>query len=70
MVKNIILWRSRCHQRETGDPSFGKIGINLVIFSGRSPEAVGTQANQLHQRNTLWQPDHDNDDDDGDKDRG
>ena len=26
-------------------------------------EAVGTQANQLHQRNTLWQLDVDEDDD-------
>ena len=33
-------------------------------------EAVGTHANQLHQRNTLWQPDDDDDDEDGDKDRG
>ena len=33
-------------------------------------EAVGTHANQLHQRNTLWQPDDHDDDDGSDKDRG
>ena len=32
-------------------------------------EAVGTHANQLHQRNTLWQPDCDDDDDGSDEDR-